>query len=254
MDHDDFFEIARLHAGPLFEPAGVLEDGEGLDIREDQLQLGVDVEQLRELALVVAEAGLDVPVPVGQALDKAGDNVRGRFGDDGRPFLQCLGDLGRPAGGQNTSGAGVDEDRHRNGNDAAEKIPVNGCLGQAAQKVVAGKIDSVGQGYAGIEHHGMRGRRDAEPAVKDHRLDEVIQQRHGEAGIHEGIGEASPADIVVPVQQRRASEPAAAQHGLQNIAQARDAKPDEGAAVGQEPPVLGQGKCGERRNEPGENL
>ena len=141
-----------------------------------------------ELELVLAQAVVDVALAVRQALDEAGHQVRGRLGDDRRPQLQDGVDAGHTGVNQDVAGEGVDADRDRDRDQAAEKVPVDGAFGQPAEQVVADQVNPVGQSHEPIQQKRVGARGDAEAAVQDDGLDDIIQKGHGKAGEHQGIG------------------------------------------------------------------
>ena len=137
---------------------------------------------------------------------------------------------------------------------AAEEIPEGRLVGQPPENVVAEDVQAVGHSHDRIEQHRIGGDGDPEPRVEEHGFAQPVQQRHGKASVHERIRYAAPVDILVPAQQRQAAEPAAAHDRLDDVATGSDAQPDEGAEVSQQPPVLGQGKGQEGRDEPHQHL
>ena len=85
-------------------------------------------------------------------------------------------------------------------------------------------------------------------------LHQIIEQRHGKAGVKQGIGNPAPADQGIPRQQGRTLQPAAAENRLDDIAHTGDPEPDKGPEIGQHPPVLGQAEGQKGRNKADRDL
>jgi hypothetical protein len=151
---------------------------------------------------VVSKPEVDVAVAVAETLDDTGYKIRGGFGDDGGPLLEDGIDSDDPTGGQARADDGVEEDGKRNRQDAAEEIAHDHRARKPAKGIVAGEVDAVGQSHEGVELIRMGGRGDAEAPIENDGFYQIVEQRHREAGVEQGIGQAVPTDVTVPAQKR----------------------------------------------------
>jgi len=141
-----------------------------------------------------------------------------------------------------------------NGEDTAEEIAENSTVRQSSENVMAGDIDPVGQGHDGVQSQGIGPGCDAHALIQKQGFDHIIEERHGKSGKEKRIGNPGPADVIVPAQEGGSAPPSAPEHRLDDVAQAGDSKPDKGPEIGQQPPVLGQGKGCKCRDEPDDDF
>ncbi len=144
--------------------------------------------------------------------------------------------------------------REWNGEHTAEQVADDRSFRQTPPQIVGRDIQTVGNRHKGIQEYRVGGGVDIQRAIEDHHFDQVFEQRHGEAGVEQRIGKSVPTHITVPFEERRTPDAPRAQHRLENVAESGDAKPDKGAAIGQQPPLLGQEKGRKGWNEPDQDL
>ena len=88
MHEHAFGQILSIGGDPPLHVFWVLQVFHGLGFGQQDLQLGIGIQDLCKLDLQSLSAALDILHAVRRAFDDAGHNIRSGFGDDGGPFLQ----------------------------------------------------------------------------------------------------------------------------------------------------------------------
>lgn len=158
-----------------FAQLGIVEEGGQTGVRHQQLKVGVKAEYPVEFTAENVQGGVCVASPVCQSFYHRGDAVRGKFGYDGCPALENAVYTGYSEGAEERGNAAVNGYGHRDGEYGAEDVAGGDDGGQAANKIVAGDVDSVSHAHDCVEQQWTGGGIDAHAVVEEYGLYQPVE-------------------------------------------------------------------------------
>ena len=201
-DDEDALQALGLLTATSAQAAGAGQADQGVLAGEEQLQLGVAVEDALDGALVVPATHAQVHLAVGVALDDGCHSVRGHLGDHrgtGHQIDQRVGDAEHQQ--KEVIERRVVKGRYRDGQHAAEDVADGRLPGKAPVHVVREEIEAVDQVEHTKDRYGVVRHTEAKGLLQYEHAHDDFQQQYGNARVHERVTDAFDADMLPPVGQ-----------------------------------------------------